>query len=322
MPERSCRPSFAKRVASRVTDLLAVSVATLLGLVGWRTTLRLGSLLGRVAYRICPRKGARGRRNLSQAGVQDCAKVVKSAWQSVSQTTLEILWLTSRRPDQVMDRLKIVGLDVLRAAAGEGRGVLLVSGHLANWEYMSLAAAKAGIPLAVVAETMRTRRLERLMVRFRQRCGVRTLMRGGPGTSFVAARWLFRGGLLGCMIDRTRFGSRITVPFLGQATRMPLGPARLACRTGSAVVLACAQRLADGTTQVVFKRLPTDGLDDPSELTRRIGLALEHEVGLRPEQWLWIFRRQPSVEGIRAAESPEFETPIVSEGFLVARHSK
>ena len=303
-------------------DLLAVSVATLLGLLGWRATLTVGSLLGRVAHAICPRKRARGRMNLSRAGVQDCAKVVKSAWQSVSQTALEILWLTSRRPDQVMDRVKIVGLDALRAAAGEGRGVLLVSAHLSTWEYTSLAAARAGIPLAVVAETMSTRRLEHLMVTFRQRCGIRTLTRGAPGTSVVAGRWLLRGGMLGCMMDRTRFGSRMTVPFLGQATRMPLGPARLVCRAESAVVVGCAERLADGSTQVVFNRLPTDGIHDPSELTRRIGRALENEVGLRPEQWLWIFRRHPAVERIRGAEAPEFETPIPSTGFLVARQSK
>jgi lauroyl/myristoyl acyltransferase len=111
--------------------------------------------------------------------------------------------------------------------------------------------------------------------------------------------------MLGCMMDRTRFGSRMTLPFFGQATCMPLGPAKLACRAGAAVVLGFSERLADDTTQVVFKRLSTDGIRDPRELTRRIGLALEHEVRSRPEQWLWIFRRHPRIEEIQDADGPD-----------------
>ena len=288
-----------------MVDSLTVGAADLLGLLGRRATLRLGSWVGRVAHRVARGTAARARRNLEQAGVKDCAKVGAAAWQSASQTMLEILWLASRGSDPGLDRVNIVGLEALRGAADEGRGVLLVSGHLGNWEYTSLAAAKAGIPIAVVAETLSTRRLERRVVAFRRRGGVRTLTRGQPGTSIVAARWLMRGGMLGCMMDRTRFGSRMTLPFLGQATRMPLGPAKLACRAGAAVVLGFAERLADGTTQVVFKRLSTDGIRDPRELTRRIGLALEHEVRSRPEQWLWIFRRHPRIEEIQDADGPD-----------------
>ena len=120
-------------------------------------------------------------------------------------------------------------------------------------------------------------------------------MRGQPGTSIVAARWMLRGGVLGCMMDRTREGSQRIVPFLGQAASIPLGPATLACRSGSAVVMGFAERLPDGSTTVTFKRLVAGPDCDAWDLTRRVGLALEEEVRSRPEQWLWIFRRQPAL---------------------------
>ena len=56
-----------------------------------------------------------------------------------------------------------------------------------------------------------------------------------------------------------------------------------------------AERLPDGSTSVTFKRLVTGPDCDAWDLTGRVGLALEEEVLSRPEQWLWIFRRQPAL---------------------------
>lgn len=288
-------------VTAPLADFLAVSAVNLLGLLGWRASLRIGSLIGRIAGRMSPAKTLRAGKNLAASGVRDHGAAAKRAWRFAGQTAAEISWLLSRRPDQVLKHVKIVDLSVLRDAAKEGRGVLLVSGHLGNWEIASLAAGQAGARVAVVAEPMRTRRLERRVVTFRELCNVRTLMRGQPGTAMVAARWLLRGGTLGCMMDRTRHGSRRTVPFLGQAACIPLGPAALACRSGAAVVLGCAERLADGCTTVTFKRVDPGSAPDPWDLARRVGLALEQEVRSRPEQWLWIFRRQPALPKVALA---------------------
>ena len=276
-----------------LADFLAVSAVKFLGLLGWRASLKIGSAVGVITRWASPRKRPRTSRNLDCAGVADYGPASDRAWRHAGQTAAEIMWSVSQRPHQALRRMRIVGLDVLRDAAKEGNGVLLVSGHLGNWEFVSFAAGQAGVPVAVVAEPMRTRRLGRRVIAFRQRGNVRTLMRGGA--SVVAARWLLRGGVLGCMMDRTRQGTYRTVPFLGQAAYIPLGPTTLACRSGAAVVLGCAERLADGSTEVIFKRVATGPARDPWDLAGRVGLALEEAVRSHPEQWLWIFRRQPQL---------------------------
>ena len=286
---------------------MAVSAASLLSLLGWRASLEIGSVVGRIARWTSPRKTPRASKNLALAGVPDHGPASRRAWRRAGQTAAEILWAVSQQPNQVLKHVRITGLNILRDAAKEGHGVLLVSGHLGNWEFASMAAGLAEVPVAVVAEPMRTRRLERRVVAFRERCNVRTLMRGQPGASVVAARWLLRGGVLGCIMDRTRQGIFKTVPFLGQAACIPLGPATLACRAGAAVVLGCAARLEDGSTEVTFKRIPTGSTRDPEDLACRVGLALEQEVRSRPEQWLWIFRRQPRLS--RAQVAPGSPVP-------------
>ena len=73
---------------------------------------------------------------------------------------------------------------------------------------------------------------------------------------------------------------------------MPLGPAELAVRGGSAVVLGTARRLPNGEACVRFQRLVlTPGLT-PTGMARAIAQALEEEILSRPEDWLWIYRRQ------------------------------
>lgn len=195
-----------------------------------------------------------------------------------------------------------------------GRGVLLVSGHMGNWELVSVAASKAGVPVAVVARPMRTPRLERHIIDFRQKNSIRTLLRGTPGSSVAAYRWLRRGRILGCMMDRSSNGKRVLVPFLGQGMKIPFGPAELAGRLGVPVVLGWAVRNKDGNTRVSFRRLPTEGIRNPFVIAGIVGQALQEEIKKHPEQWMWIFRQQPcwnEKSTIQTGEGMEKRIPVL-----------
>jgi KDO2-lipid IV(A) lauroyltransferase len=185
-------------------------------------------------------------------------------------------------------------MEEVRRVAARGRGILLVSAHAANWELVSMALSNEGIaPVAVIARKLRTPRAERQQILFRERAGIRTLVRGEKGSSIAAYRMLARGGILGAMMDRLSAGRRITVPFLGNATKMPLGPPELACRSGAAVILGMAERLPDGGTVVRYRELDTAGIETAVEMAKVIARGMDEELRTRPEQWLWIARRQP-----------------------------
>ncbi len=184
-------------------------------------------------------------------------------------------------------------MESLLEAQRAGRGVLLVSGHIGNWELVPLAVARAGLKMAVVAREMAAPGLERRMIALREKGGVRTLVRARAGTSVAAYRWLHRGDVLGSMMDRLSAGRRVKVPLLGKATRMPLAPAILACRTGATVVLGCAHRRRDGGCRVEFRRVGGP-FQRPEELTAAVAAALDEDLRRHPEEWFWIYRRQPA----------------------------
>jgi KDO2-lipid IV(A) lauroyltransferase len=189
-------------------------------------------------------------------------------------------------------------MDQVRNAAAKGKGILLVTAHAGNWDLMSMALSRECIaPVMVIARNLSTPGIERMQIRSRERAGIRTLVRGDTGAGITAYRWLTKGGVLGVMMDRLSAGRRISVPFLGNATRMPLGPPELACRSGAAVVLGLSERLEDGGTVVRYQELETSGISSAVEMAKTIASALDRELHTRPEQWFWIYRRQTAWNG-------------------------
>ena len=248
--------------------------------------------MGRVSGRLLPNKHDRMCGNLARAGSIEPARTARRAWAQAGANLFEILWLLGRGSVDPWLHVRADGTEALTEAAREGRGVLLVSAHLGNWELVPAVVARCGLPVAVVARPLGTPRLERRWLAFRERSGVRTLLRGEAGSGMAAARWLRAGRVLGCMMDRTGLSRRLLVPFMGEAMYVPLGPAELAARAGSAVVLGTAERLPDGGACVRFRRLAMPSGPSPAPIARAIAQALEEEILRRPEDWLWIYRRQ------------------------------
>jgi KDO2-lipid IV(A) lauroyltransferase len=284
---------WGRRWAGPLLDVIGSGCSFALRLLPWRAALWIGDGLGRLAGSLPGRKKDRAEANLRSAGAADPRRSSRQAWAHASKTIIEMVWSTTRSPEQVRRHLVVEGLDSLRQAAEAGRGILLVTAHVGNWEMVGQAATLARIPVAVIARPLRTPKMERRLVAFRWRCGVCTLLRGRPGASLAAARWLRRGGLLACMIDRASSGRRVGLPFLGNITNVPLGPFELAQRSRSAVMLGWGRRRADGATLVTFRKVTNGTPGDPRETAGIVTRALEEEVRSCPEQWLWIYRRQP-----------------------------
>ena len=100
-----------------------------------------------------------------------------------------------------------------------------------------------------------------------------------------------------CACGRDRL---IDAPFLGVTAPTPVGPARLALRTGAAVVVGVPAPAADGTLELAITRVTTADLGDASAadreriLTTRINEALSARIRDLPDGWVWMHRRWPA----------------------------
>jgi KDO2-lipid IV(A) lauroyltransferase len=194
-----------------------------------------------------------------------------------------------------------VSTDALRTlddARAGGRGVVFVSAHLGPWERVAASLVAAGVPLVAVARESYDPRLSRLYDRLRSAHGVDVIWRARPGASTGLLRALRGGRVLGMPMDlRSRVPS-CDVPFLGHDAPTAIGPARIALRTGSPVVVGTVApdaKLGDGTLTVTATRIDTSDLGaDPRaavELTTRINLELSRRILALPYAWVWMHDR-------------------------------
>lgn len=174
-------------------------------------------------------------------------------------------------------------------AIAAGRGVVFASAHLGPWERVAASLVAAGIPLTVVAREAYDPRLTPIYERLRGGRGVRVIWRGAPGASTGLLRTLRRGEVLGIPMDLASRVPSIDAPFFGIPAPTPVGPARLALRTGAAVVVGAATR--DGT--IAARRLAPCASEE--ELTAAINEALGERIRAFPEAWVWMHERFPTL---------------------------
>ena len=279
------------------------------GLVGLRAAfrwmprrlgLKLCAGLGATAYFLLRSERRKALLHLRWAfeeerGVEARRRIALESFRNLGRTFFEVLTLDRLSRNDVDRLVKFEGEDALKAAAAHGRGVIFVTGHIGNWELLGLAVAMR-YPLAVVAAPIYDPRVEALMVRLRAAHGVETLVRDAPGSLRRLLATLRKGGVVGILIDQDTKTDGVFVPFFGREAYTPTGAARLALRTGAAVVVGFLIREGRDRHRGVIRGpliLHASGnMDrDVRDQTARFTKIIEDQIRETPEQWVWMHER-------------------------------
>jgi KDO2-lipid IV(A) lauroyltransferase len=189
----------------------------------------------------------------------------------------------------------VKGLESIRQAASKGKGVLVVTAHLGNWELLAgFYARRFPGRVTVVARQVYDPRFDRMVTQMRERQGYQVVQRGTALRGILKA--LQGNGLVGVLCDQDTGRDGVFVPFFGKAAWTPSGPARIARKTGAALVPSFITRGKDGLFEVMIGReirVPRshDMEKDILETTRRYTEAIEYEVRAHPDQWVWMHER-------------------------------
>lgn len=264
-----------------------------------RVSYALATAIGTAVYYVWPRGRRATQRNFARVlRGQPRRAIRRTARQSIvnyCKYLADFIRFPALPPDEL---LRLAGgrepFAPIDAILERGKGGIVVCMHFGNWDLGAGAAAAAGAPLTAVAESFADRRLDRAVVRTRERAGMTVVKMEKAATSLY--RVLQRNELLALLIDRPTPGDGVRVPFFGEEVEVPAGPARLALMTGAAVVPAAFARTSPNAMAVrLLANLdlsiePTGDRDaDVVELTRRIMAAHERFVRQYPDQW-YMFR--------------------------------
>ncbi len=177
------------------------------------------------------------------------------------------------------------GFENLTAARARGKGGILITAHLGNWELGGILLALEGVPLTVVTLEEPTSELTRWRENYRRRLGIKTIAVGADKFAFVEIIGaLRRNEFVAMLVDRPYAGSGAPVQFFERELLFSNAPALLWSHTGAAVLPAFVLQMASGRYVSIIEPAVEMG-DNAAANTQRIAQVFESMIRAHPEQW-------------------------------------
>jgi KDO2-lipid IV(A) lauroyltransferase len=260
----------------------------------------VGHVVGRVALSLAASDRRRAHEHLAAAfpdlDDDDRRRLLRKTARHLGETLAEIVWLWRASPPSILSRTEVRGFEHLHAAREAGRGVVLVTGHCGNWEWLNAVLGIEQLPMTIAVREVYDPRLNEIARRLRARFGAKVVERGrGAGRALMAA--LRRNRVVGLLVDQDiRNIPGVFVPFFGRPAWTPAGGAQLALAARCPIVPTFIHRRSDGTHLAeAHPPLPPPSSSDPQEavleLTAAATAAIEAQVRAHPDQWVWMHRR-------------------------------
>ena len=284
----------------RLEYALIRPIVAVLGVLPRPPARFVAGALALLFYLLAPRLRRVARRNLDLAmpglSAAERRRIVRGVFRNLSRMLAEFAHFPRYSRDNVASVITFDGFENYAAAMARGRGVLYLTGHLGAWELGAFAQSVYGHPLHVVIRALDNLYLNNLVNRYRALAGNRIIEKRDFLRGILEA--LRNNQAVGILMDQNSSPAEgVFVDFFGVPACTSAGMAKIALRTGAAVVPAFAfWEKSRGKYRLRFdpalELVSTGDTErDVAANTQLFTRVLEDYIRLYPDQWLWIHRR-------------------------------
>ncbi|MBL8960378.1 MAG: lysophospholipid acyltransferase family protein [Gemmatimonadetes bacterium] len=275
------------------------AVTAVLRLMPLDVARRVGAFIGRLGYRPLGIRRTTVERQLAAAfpglAPPAVATMARAAYAHLGRLAIELALLPHLKQEglrALFEEDSDLGL-VQRLAAG-GRGIVLCTGHVGNWELTGAYLAMHGLPLDAVVRRMANPLFDGFLNRTRSRVGMRVIYDSDAVRQIT--RGLKEGRHAALVADQGVLGLASSfVTFFGRPAKTPRGPAVFALKFDAPVVFCAAVLQPSGRYRFMAEEVPVvktgDREADVDATVQRFTSALERLVRRYPEQYFWHHRR-------------------------------
>ena len=283
----------------RVEYLAAAGVLGTLGFLPRRLARGLCEVLAVGSYFLWPRLRQVGLFNLRLAfpewSERQRRRILFGTFQGFGRMLADFAHFPRLTRKNIEELIVYDGFEHYARAQAQGKGVIFLTAHFGNWELSSFAHSLYGYPLNFTVRPMDNPLLDAMISRYRCLSGGRPVDKNDFARRALQA--LRRGEAVGVLMDTNMLPPEgIFVDFFGRPASTTSAPARLARKTGAALVLGLA--LWDSKLRkyrLRFEPVPWIEHDDPEEEvivnTAHFNRLIEDQVRRYPDQWFWVHRR-------------------------------
>lgn len=218
-------------------------------------------------------------------------KIARQSFESQALSMLELFVIKKIKKDAGR-RFSITGQQNFNEAAARGKGVVFVASHLGSWEYIGFPGYLARYPHSVIVKNIKNPYLNKMIDALRREIDTLPILKEANALRITLAELRKNHGVA-IVIDQWAGAEGLWVDFFGRATSTTSFPARLAKKTGSALIPIYCLRKELGRYEIQL--LPEVPLPEDPEwefrVTKRLNELLESQIRKCPEQWSWNHRR-------------------------------
>lgn len=276
----------------RVQDLFGGALLTGLRPLPYRWRIPLLGWLG--AYLVGPLAGLRERvrHNLDLIAPDlpksERARLARQVPGNMARTLAEIFSGSEFVAHAIRSGVEGTGLDALHKAHAKGQPVILVTGHLGNYDAARALLLAQGFKVAGFYMPMRNPAFNARYVAAISRIGTPVFARGRDGLAAML-RFLRQGGMVGLVADHYMHHGEL-LDFMGQPARTALSAAEMALKYNALLVPVYGIRQPDGLNFKVRIEDPIPHSDSVT-MTKALNTSLETLVRQHMDQWMWTHRR-------------------------------
>ena len=275
------------------------ALSRLVCLLPYTCVVRLGRALGFLYWYIAPKQRRRGMRQMQERlGLSPAAAatVMRRLCGNLGQTFLEIMFTPKLDAQRIAQLVEIENRQYLEEAVARGHGVVFLTAHIGNWEWLGAALSMAGFPMTSVIKRQPNDQHTRLLNEYRERVGIEIFARG-TAELVGAAKAMKKGKILGFLADQDAGVDGIFLDFFGKPASTPLGPAVFARKFKAPVMPVFIVHKPDysGHRVLIYPPLEYENTGDEKDNLRRLTLKmtqlLEEVIREHPDEWIWFQKR-------------------------------
>ncbi len=223
----------------------------------------------------------------------DRARLLRGVYEHFGRMAVDSLRLSARGPTALVPHVTHGDLvRLLEPAVAAGRGAIVLTGHVGNWELAGAYLAARGFPLVAVVKPPSNPYLARHTERVRLRLGIESVALPDARTAIPAA--LRANRVVALVADQGTLRSAAWTSFFGRPTRTAVGPGLFHRATGAPIYFGAMVAQEDSSYRLVGELLAERVDGELQEVVQTVADAyrgrLEALVRQVPSQYLWTHR--------------------------------
>ncbi|MDD5465115.1 MAG: lysophospholipid acyltransferase family protein [Candidatus Omnitrophica bacterium] len=224
---------------------------------------------------------------------KELRKISKQVFRNFAKYLVDFFRFEKLNLGYIDRNIKLENMHYFDQALAKGRGAVVLTAHLGNWELGGVVIALLGYPFWVVALPHKNKKVDIFFNTQRNRKGVKVVSMGKAVRSCLSE--IRNNHMVALVGDRDFTEKGITIDFFGKPTHFPEGPAALSLMTGASIIPGFMLRNPDDSFTLRIEKpvefSPTgDKTKDLAGLVAVYKNIFEDYIRRYPEQW-YVFRR-------------------------------